>query len=72
MLALAEVRAGRCKGCGQDLADTTAHEGMHEWRVRRMRCHGCAALEVERLKASKVDKPESLPGARLMWVEKVR
>jgi len=68
MLALAEWRARQCQRCGHNLDETTAKEGTHQWRVRRMRCWACDALEAAQQSAS--NKPEDRPGARLMWVEK--
>jgi hypothetical protein len=71
MLALAEYRASRCPcGCGHNADDTTAREGLHEWKVRRVRCHARAAMVRAQQGAS--DKPEDLPDARLWWTEKVR
>jgi hypothetical protein len=71
MLALAEFRASRCPcGCGHNMADTTAKEGTHQWRVRRIRCHARDAMEGAQQRAS--NKPEDRPGARIWWSEKVR
>lgn len=68
MLALAEYRASRCRRCGNNINETTAKEGTHQWRVRKVRCFACDALEGAQQQAS--NKPEDRPGARLMWVEK--
>lgn len=71
MLALAEYRASRCPcGCGHDVADTTAKEGVHQWRARKVRCHARAAMLTAQQKAP--NEPKDLPEARLWWVEKAR
>lgn len=73
MLALAEYRALRCPcGCGHNVNDTTAKQGTHQWKVRKVRCMARDALEAARQKAEKTAKPEDRLGARLTWVEKVR
>lgn len=70
MLALAEYRATRCRRCGNNVNETTAMEGTHQWRVRKVRCWACHELEGAQNAAP--NKPEDRPGARQMWVEKVR
>jgi len=71
MLALVEYRASRCPcGCGHSVADTTAQQGVHEWRVRKVRCHARDKLVAAQQAAS--NKPEDRPDARLWWTEKVR
>lgn len=73
MLALAEYRAGKCSGCGHNLDETLGNKGARQrWRVQKARCWACHDLEGVRAQNAKTDKPEDLPGARLMWVEKVR
>jgi hypothetical protein len=71
MLALAEHRSGRCKGCGHKLDETTGRKGARQrWQIRKARCWACHDLEGVRLQHLKNDKPDDRPGARLMWVEK--
>lgn len=44
MLALAEVRAMTCSGCGGDLGETTTHE---DWvPLAPLRCHRCTAIAI--------------------------
>lgn len=71
MLALAEYRTSRCPcGCGHNVDDTTAQEGTHRWRVRRVRCLARDAMVTAQQKAS--SKPEDRPEARMWWTEKMR
>lgn len=72
MIALGEYRATRCKGCGNNVEETTGPQDGLRWQVRRVRCWACHDLEAAHLVNSKTDKPETYPGARLMWVEKAR
>lgn len=69
MLALARYRATRCRRCGNNVNESTAKEGTHRWRVRKVRCYACDALE--RAQHSMPNEPGDRPGARQMWVEKV-
>lgn len=50
------------------MADTTAKEGTHRWRVRRVRCLARDAQVAAQQKVS--NKPEDRPDARLWWTEK--
>jgi hypothetical protein len=69
MLALAEYRASRCPcGCGHNIAETTAPEGTHRWRARKVRCYARDAMVAaqEAAQTKNVTRPE----ARLWWSEK--
>ena len=71
VLALAEYRASRCPlGCGHNVNDTTGMEVPGRWKVKRVRCHACAAeLAAQQAAPS---KPEDYPGARIWWSERSR
>jgi hypothetical protein len=49
MLALAEYRAMRCAGCGQDVRESMSHErdGI-DYQTSKLRCRACDVLAVAR------------------------
>lgn len=47
MLALGQLRAQECPGCGGHLPDTTGTEHEFSWRAEAVICHRCAARDVE-------------------------
>lgn len=68
MLALAEFRATRCPcGCGHHIDKTTAKEGTHQWRVRKVRCMARDAELAAQQKAP--NEAKDRPEARLWWTE---
>lgn len=71
MLALAEYRASRCGGCGQNVYESQTHEGTHAWRAKARRCWACDRLGRTQAQAAE-QFPDVPPGARKWRVEKVR
>ena len=66
MLALAEIRADTCGGCGGALSETTAPEAENQYVVLPPhRCHRCTALHQVQQDSSSPDKTK-YPQA-LMW-----
>lgn len=46
-LALAQVEAEQCPGCGQPLAETTDPGAQYAYQAKITRCHACAAVARE-------------------------
>lgn len=60
MLALHLYRSRRCPcGCGLDVRDTTAPEGTHRWKVRKVRCLARDALALAQAQ-HKANRPEAV------------
>jgi hypothetical protein len=71
MLALADLEAGECHGCGGDLEETTDPENDGRYAVGTpIRCHKCTALAIAKenhAKQGEVRHPEAL-----MWPASLR
>jgi len=65
-LALADVEAGECPGCGHQLADTLHVDGKPDpiWQVSYEACTRCAELErVQRIQSEADEKQEKRTAA---------
>ena len=60
-VALAEIEAERCSGCGHPVTDTMDPDLEFEWEAEALRCHSCAARDRAAEKAGDM-------GAGVRWL----
>ena len=64
-IALLEVEADECPGCGVPRAESMAPESEFRYTVEPVRCHACAARERE---ATRLAKDDGWDDAGISWL----